>query len=105
LMTLAGLSNAAPDFAATRTGRIPLEEVVAAAPELLILSGQRQAMSARADLILHHPALKSLEGRTYSAWEPNLPLLCPGPWSADAATRFAGLGRKARLLGKRQARN
>jgi iron complex transport system substrate-binding protein len=105
LMTLAGLRDAVPGFATTRTGRIPLEEVIAAAPELLILSGQRNATGARADLILHHPALDSLKGRTYSVWEPNLPLLCPGPWSAAAATTFAELGRKARLLGKRQARN
>ncbi|HEY4944059.1 MAG TPA: ABC transporter substrate-binding protein [Rhizomicrobium sp.] len=103
LMTLAGLADAAP--AASRSGTVPVEAVIAAAPELLILSGQKQALDARADLVLHHPALASLSGRTYSAWEPLLPLLCPGPWSADAATTFARLGAQARLLAKRQARN
>jgi iron complex transport system substrate-binding protein len=105
LMTLAGLSDAAPGFAVTRSGRIPVEEVIAAAPELLILSGQRRTMDARADLVLHHPALAALDGHAYTAWEPLLPLLCAGPWSAEAAGTFAGLGRKARLLAHRQARN
>lgn len=105
LMTLAGLADAAPGFRATRTGTVPVEAVIAAAPELLILSGQKQALDARADLVLHHPALASLAGRTTSAWEPLLPLLCPGPWSADAATTFARLGNRARQLAHTQARN
>ncbi len=105
LMALAGLSDAAPGFALTRSGRIPVEEVIAAAPELMILSGARARPTAEADLVLHHPALALLDGRTTSAWEPLLPLLCAGPWSAEAATTFAALGRKARLLAKRRARN
>jgi iron complex transport system substrate-binding protein len=105
LMAQAGLTDAAPDFRTTRSGRIPVEEVIAAAPELLILSGEKRAAEDRANLVLHHPALAALSGRTYSAWTPLLPLLCAGPWSADAAVTFAELGRKARLLGKRQARN
>lgn len=105
LMTLAGLRDVAPGFATSRSGRIPVEEVVADAPELLILSGERRAENARADLVLHHPALAALAGRTTTVWDPLVPLLCPGPWSADAALSFAAMGRKARLLGKRQARN
>jgi iron complex transport system substrate-binding protein len=105
LMQAAGLADAAPGFAATRTGRIPVEAVVAAAPELLIFSGAQHAVDARANLVLHHPALASLRGRTYSAWAELRPLLCPGPWSADAALTFAALGRKARLLAKHPAEN
>jgi iron complex transport system substrate-binding protein len=98
LMSAAGLTDAAPGFRATRTGRIPVEEVIAAAPELLIFSGREHAVDARANLVLHHPALASLKG--YSAWADLVPLLCPGPWSADAALTFARLGQKARLLAK-----
>ncbi len=105
LMTLAGLVNAAPAYRADRTGAVAVEDVIATAPQLLIFSGRRHVQNARADLILHHPALAALDGRTLSAWDPLTPLLCPGPWSADAAASFAALGRKARLLGKRQARN
>jgi iron complex transport system substrate-binding protein len=104
LMGIAGLANAAPGFTPLRTGTIPVEEVIVAAPELLILSGERLQTDARANLVQHHPALASLR-HTTTAWEPLLPLLCAGPWSADAATTFAELGRKARALGKRQAAN
>lgn len=105
LMAAAGLRNVAEGLPLTRTGRIPVEAVVAAAPELLILSGQRTAPTARADLLLHHPALAALKGKTTALWDPLVPLLCPGPWSAEAAVTFARMGQKARLLGKRQARN
>jgi hypothetical protein len=103
-MAVAGLADAAPGYAVTRSGRVPVEEVVAAAPELMILSGERQWPTAQADLVLHHPALAALDGKTTVAWEPFLPLLCAGPWSADAAVTFARLGEQARLA-HRQARN
>jgi iron complex transport system substrate-binding protein len=102
LMGVAGLTNAAPGFTATRTGTIPVEAVIAAAPELLILSGERATMDARANLVLHHPALATLT-HTYTAWAPLLPTLCAGPWSAEAALTLAALGQKARL--RRQASN
>ena len=104
LMRLAGLVNAAPGLRPTRSGTIPVETIIAAAPDLLILSGQRTADS-RATLVLHHHALASLQGRTYSTWAPLVPLLCPGPWSADAAETFSVLAAKARTLAKPQARN
>jgi len=103
-MEAAGLADVAPGYAVTRSGRVPVEEVVAAAPELMILSGERQRPTAQADLVLHHPALAALSGKTTVAWEPFLPLLCAGPWSADAAVTFAKLGQRARLA-HRQAHN
>lgn len=96
LMELAGLADVSPGYAVTRSGRVPVEEVVAAAPELMILSGERRMATAQADLVLHHPALAALDGKTTVAWEPFLPLLCAGPWSAEAAVTFAKLGQRAR---------
>ena len=105
LMSLSGLSNAAPTLHPTRTGTVPVETVIAAAPELLIFSGQSGAPDSHAVLVQHHPALAALDGRTYSAWASLIPLACPGPWSADAALTFARLGAKARALAQHQARN
>jgi iron complex transport system substrate-binding protein len=96
LMELAGLADVSPGYAVTRSGRVPVEEIVAAAPELMILSGERRTPTAQADLVLHHPALAALDGKTTLAWQPFLPLLCAGPWSADAAVTFARLGRTVR---------
>jgi len=96
LMTIGGLADAAPGYAANRLGQVPVEEVVARAPELLILSGRRSDTDTHANLVQHHPALAALAGRSYAAWDPLTPLLCAGPWSAEAAVTFARLGQRAR---------
>ena len=96
LMVAGGLADASPRYIVNRLGRVPVEEVIAQAPELLILSGRRGEMDAQANLVQHHPALKALDGRSYAAWDALTPLLCAGPWSADAAVTFARLGQAAR---------
>ncbi len=96
IMTLSGLAAIASALKPTRTDTLPVEEVVAHPPELLILSGDARHANARADLVQHHPALASLKGRTLVAWAPLTPLLCAGPWSLDAAATFTRLGRAAR---------
>lgn len=98
VMRLAGIADAAPKGEMTRTGRLPVEALVAAAPELLILGGESRGGSGRAYAILHHPALRALKGRTYMHFAVLTPLLCPGPWSVDTAKTFEGLARKARQL-------
>jgi iron complex transport system substrate-binding protein len=96
LMAIGGLVDAAPGYAANRLGQVPVEEVIARAPELLILSGRRNDTDSQANLVQHHPALATLAGKSYAAWDPLTPLLCAGPWSAAAAVTFAQLGQKAR---------
>lgn len=94
IMTLSGLADVASALRPTRLDTIPVESVLARAPQLLILSGEREARNSRADLVPHHPALAALSSR--SAWTKLTPLLCPGPWSVDAAAIFTDLGAKAR---------
>jgi iron complex transport system substrate-binding protein len=103
VMALSGIVNAAPQARLTRTGTLPVEAVIAAAPELLILGGEQRSGSAMAYTILHHPALKALKGRTEHA--VLTPLLCPGPWSLDAAGTFGVLARKTRTLAQGKARH
>jgi len=55
--------------------------------------------------VLHHPALKALAGRTHMEFAKLTPLLCPGPWSGDAAKIFGDLARKTRVLAPNPARN
>ena len=104
-MALAGIANAAPHAQLTRLGTLPVEAVIAARPELLILGGEERSGSARAYMILHHPALKALNGQTYMEHAVLTPLLCPGPWSLDSARTFGDLARKARALAPAQARH
>jgi iron complex transport system substrate-binding protein len=103
IMAFAGLRDVAHDLGLTRLDTLPVETVIARAPELLILSGDPHAQNARADLVQHHPALKALDGRSYTAWARLTPLLCPGPWSVDAAATFTALGREARKLAHAKA--
>ena len=105
VMALSGIANAAPQARLTRMGTLPVEAVIAAAPELLILGGEERSGSARAYAILHHPALKALEGKTYMEHAVLTPLLCPGPWSLDAAATFGDLARKAQALARGGARH
>ncbi len=94
ILRLSGIANAAP--ALTRTGQLPVEAVIAAAPELLILGGEEKSGSARAYAILHHPALKALEGRTHMEFATLTPLLCPGPWSIDSVKPLVAMAGRAR---------
>jgi iron complex transport system substrate-binding protein len=105
VMALSGIANAAPQVRLTRTGTLPVEAVIAAATEFLILGGEERSGSARAYAILHHPALKALKGKTYMEHAVLTPLLCPGPWSLDASRTFGDLARKARTLAPVQARH
>lgn len=105
VMRIAGVENSAPPHAMTRTGQLPVEAVIAAAPELLILGGEGRIGSARAYAIQHHPALRALEGRTHMEFAGLTPLLCPGPWSVDSAETLGSLARRARALAPGKGRN
>jgi iron complex transport system substrate-binding protein len=105
IMALAGLKNVASDLSPTRLSTLPVEMVIARAPELVILSGDPHEQNARADLVQHHPALRALDGRSLTAWTQLTPLLCPGPWSLDAAETFTRLGTKARALAHPKVRS
>ncbi len=105
IMRASGLTNAAPPRALTRAGQLPVEAVIAAAPELLILGGEERSGSARAYAILHHPALRALDGRTHMEFAALTPLLCPGPWSLDSAETLGNLARKSRALARGQGQN
>ncbi len=105
LMAIAGLKDVAPSLGLNRLDRVPLEAVVASPPELLIMNGDPEVRDAEGNLILHHPALAALKDRTLIAWRPFRTLLCPGPWSAEAATSFAELGIKAHALARERLQN
>ncbi len=105
LMQMAGIKNVAPASQLTRTGQLPVEAVIAKAPELLILGGEQRQGSARAYAVLHHPALRALKGRTHMEFVSLTPLLCPGPWSLDSAETLENLALRTRALAPAKGRN
>jgi iron complex transport system substrate-binding protein len=100
IMDIAGLKDAAAALHPSRLGRLPVEAVVAAAPQVLILNDSHEGAPAQAEAVLHHPALQSLKGKSLIVQAALTPLLCPGPWSADVAGEFAEFAQKARALAK-----
>lgn len=100
ILRASGLANAAGRMHATRLGTIPVEALVAAAPQVLILNAAREGGPARADAVLSHPALAALKDRAIIAHTSLTPLLCPGPWSADVAGEFVKMAQRAAQLAK-----
>jgi iron complex transport system substrate-binding protein len=94
IMAEVGLLDVAPRFHQTRLGDIPLETLIASPPALLILNDAKEASPARADMLLQSPTLMAIKGHTMMAHLSLTPLLCPGPWSADAAGPLAELGKQ-----------
>jgi iron complex transport system substrate-binding protein len=93
ILSAAGLQNIGMGAHVTRSGTLPVEAVLSLAPDLMIFNGEHVGQPARADLILKHPALAALGGRTRMVRTSLVPLLCPGPWSADVAIPLAKLAR------------
>lgn len=95
ILAAAGLRNIGARVQTTRSGTLPVEAVLTAAPALLVLNGENESRPARADLVLRHPALAALAGHTHVVRTALTPLLCPGPWSVSIAPSLAMLGRRA----------
>ena len=89
LLRAAGLHNLAPELMAGSYGAVPLELVITAAPDLLILDDSYNGSESNAQRLLHHPAFRALKGRTLVTSIPSRLWLCPGPWIAEAAERLA----------------
>jgi iron complex transport system substrate-binding protein len=83
-LAAAGFRNLARDYPLTRNGQVPLELLVTAPPDLLVLSSASNAYPTPAADNLRHPALRKLR-RTHAALELPWQLwLCGTPHIADA---------------------
>ncbi len=84
LLGRAGFINVAARYGAT-WGNIPLEELIAGPPAVLLAGEIRPNMPTWADRVLRHPALRRLEGRMTRATFPDRLLYCSGPVLIEAA--------------------
>ena len=66
-------------------GNIPLEELIADPPEVLLAGEIRPNMPTWADRVLRHPALQGMEGRMKRATFPDRLIYCGGPALIEAA--------------------
>lgn len=89
LVAIAGFDNLADRTGILRTGHLPLEQLLLAAPDVLILETEHARAPAMAMQILSHPALTALGDRITIVQIPRALWSCPGPWLADALHTLA----------------
>jgi iron complex transport system substrate-binding protein len=100
LMDIAGFDNMAGRAGILRIGQLPLEELLLAEPDILIIESEHRSAPAMATQILAHPALEDLRRRITVTEIPRALWSCPGPWLGEALSRLAAarasLGARAR---------
>lgn len=89
LLSRTGFANAAAARGLGQADLLPLEQLLADPPELILVAGAGQG---NGDRMLSHPALARLEGTRRARFDPAL-LWCGGPTIVRAAERLAEVRR------------
>jgi iron complex transport system substrate-binding protein len=89
IIAAAGLDNLAPALGVDNYGRVPLEAVVTAHPDVLILDARRDGPPSWATDLLRHPVLAGLPGDTRMVVLPSRLWTCGGPAVIEAVARLA----------------
>lgn len=101
VMRGAGLRNLATDLGYSSVARMPLEQVVAAMPHILVVDDTALRTTDRGSELLAHPALARTVPR--ERWITIAPAytVCGGPWLAEAV---ADMRTQAMAIAAREAR-
>ncbi len=104
LMRRAGLDNVAARLSPDRLGQLPLEEIVNARPQVLILDTDPKAPPSMAGAIMQHPVLAhaAIEAQMISL--PSRMWACVGPQLAEAYQRLAAGAEAARAAAMQKGR-
>ena len=94
-MAHAGLDNLAGRLGIRGNGRLPLETLLTAKPDILIIDDRKWNAPALAHDILRHPALKSLIERSLRVTVPTRLWICGLPSTLDAVEILADARRRA----------
>ena len=78
-----------------RVGQLPLEQLLLAKPDVLLVETENLHAPAMATQILAHPALRDLRDRITVVEIPRPLWSCPGPWMADALDHLAAARKRA----------
>ena len=93
LMRRAGLINLGADPALATYRELPLEALVLARPDLVILDEEEVPAPALAYDVLRHPVLRNMPNRMQAAGLPSRLWTCAGPAVVQAVARLAAIGR------------
>ncbi len=97
MLNIAGITNLAVEFNIEGGGFVPLEQLVVAKPDVIILPGRIERFPALSNIVLTHPVLSFIHGRGMT--EPSMLRIelpekywsCGGTFIAAAAARLAML--------------
>ena len=100
MMRRVGLENAAARYGLRRSMSVPLEQVIADPPDVLLAGEPYPGAPSWAERVMEHPALSHVAGGMTRATFPERLLFCGGPVliqtaAALSAARDAALGRQA----------
>lgn len=90
ILIAAGLANATVEAGMTIAGSVPLEQLVLLMPDLVV-SGQVYPGASRAEEVLHHPALRSLQRKTQGAALTDAEWVCGTPLVLRAVARLVDI--------------
>ncbi|MEM8589735.1 MAG: ABC transporter substrate-binding protein [Pseudomonadota bacterium] len=91
VLTEAGYRNAAAEAGLAGYGFLPLEQLVARPPDVLIAPATLPGRPSLAEALLVHPALAALDDRVDRLAIPSALLACGGPFTAQAVAALAAV--------------
>ena len=90
ILAFAGFRNVAEEEGLERGGRLPLERLVMAAPDLVV-SGTKYPGASRSEAILDHPAFQALPGRSDGRALADRDWICGTPYVLNAVADMRSL--------------
>ena len=78
-MEIAGLHNVAADRGLTDYRPLPLEQLISAPPQILLVGDTTRGAATHAERVVHHRALRVLQSRMRHEPFPARLLYCSGP--------------------------
>ena len=95
LLTRTGFTNAIVRYGITRTRDVPLEQVVADPPQVLLRGVEYPGQPGWGERIMRHPALARVSPRMRIVTFPQRLMFCGGPNLIESANLLAGVRRRA----------
>lgn len=88
LMHRAGMRNVADELGVRRWGTLPLESLLLAQPDIVLVEQSSDRQPAMAHQFLQHPALRHLLAKTQTAVLDNRGWRCAGPWLTQSLAQL-----------------
>ena len=89
MLTHCGFRNVAVRYGMKQSGRVPLEQLIADPPQVLLAGETGPGAATWAERVVTHPALRALDDRMHRATFPMRLFYCGGPVLIETAAALA----------------